>query len=96
MKNQIDKVITKSIDEINEFLIDDEKVKISSKTILFGDQSPLDSLKFFNLILNIEKNLSEEFNTEIILSDSDEEMYNGKNFYNIDSLRKFIIMKIKN
>ncbi len=96
MKNKIDKIVSTSINEINEFLDDDEKVEITSKTALFGDDSPLDSLKFFNLILAIEKNLSDELNLEIVLSDNDEEIYNGENFSNIETLKKHILEKIKN
>lgn len=96
MKNKIDKIVSISINEINEFLDDDEKVEITSKTALFGDDSPLDSLKFFNLILAIEKNLSDELNLEIVLSDNDEEIYNGENFSNIETLKKHILEKIKN
>ena len=96
MKDKIDKIVSNSINEINEFLDDDEKVEITSKTALFGDDSPLDSLKFFNLILAIEKNLSDELNLEIVLSDNDEEIYNGENFSNIETLKKHILEKIKN
>ena len=96
MKDKIDKIVSNSINEINEFLDDDEKVEITSKTALFGDDSPLDSLKFFNLILAIEKNLSDKLNLEIVLSDNDEEIYNGENFSNIETLKKYILEKIKN
>lgn len=94
MKNNITEIIYESIKEINEFLDENDQIKLSLNTYLFGDKSRLDSLKFFNLILSIEAKLKKELNKEILLTDNDEGMLQNKNFQTIKSLRDYILTLI--
>ena len=46
MKNNITEIIYEAINEINEFLDENDKINLNLNTYLFGDNSRLDSLKF--------------------------------------------------
>ena len=94
MKNNITEIIYEAINEINEFLDENDKINLNLNTYLFGDNSRLDSLKFFNLILSIESKLKTQLNKEILLTDNDEGMLQNKNFQTIKSLRDYILTLI--
>jgi len=90
MQNKITNIIYESIEEINEFLDENEKIKLSLNTFLLGDKSNLDSLKFFNLILSIERKIKDNLNKEILLTDNDESIFESNNFKTVRDLRDYI------
>lgn len=68
MKEQIYNIIIDSIIEFNETL--DDKIQLSRgrETPLFGKNGVLDSLSLVNLIVQVEEDISENFNCPIILT----------------------------
>ena len=95
MIKKIINIIYISIDEINEFLDDDSKIKKKENTILFDSDNGLDSLSFFNLVLAIEKKIFEDFNVKIILTDIDDLDHNNNPFKTVLSTAQYIENKIK-
>lgn len=90
MQNKITNIIYESVKEINEFLDENEKIKLSLNTFLLGDKSSLDSLKFFNLILSIERKIKDNLNKDILLTDNDESIFESNNFKTVRDLRDYI------
>ena len=65
----LQKIVYDSIDELNQQLDDDNKLKKSLDTKLFGGSSKLDSLGLINLIVNIEQNIEDEFDLSLTIAD---------------------------
>ena len=95
MIKKIISIIYESIDEINEFLDDNSKIKKNENTILFDSDNGLDSLSFFNLVLAIEKKISEDFRVRVILTDIDDLDDDNNPFKTVRSTAKYIENKIK-
>ena len=69
IKKEVTKVVYKAVDEINQLLPQDKKVKKSLETVLLGKSAALDSLGLVNLIVEIEQGIQENFNSSINLAD---------------------------
>tara|TARA_B100000579_G_C22445949_1_gene672026 strand:+ start:333 stop:620 length:288 start_codon:yes stop_codon:yes gene_type:complete len=95
MIKKIISIIYESIDEINEFLDDNSKIKKNENTILFDSDNGLDSLSFFNLVLAIEKKISEDYSVKIILTDIDDLDNDNNPFKTVRSTAQYIVNKIK-
>ena len=95
MIKKIINIIYISIDEINEFLDDNSKIKKKENTILFDSDNGLDSLSFFNLILAIEKKIFEDFKKKIILTDIDDLDDDNNPFKTVRSTAEYIVNKLK-
>tara|TARA_B100001057_G_scaffold214691_1_gene215014 strand:+ start:994 stop:1308 length:315 start_codon:yes stop_codon:yes gene_type:complete len=88
-------IINKSIDEVNKL---NKKYKLSKKknSTLIGTSSNLDSLGLVNLILNIEKNIEEKFSLSLVLADEKAMSQERSPFRDINSLKKYICLMVKN
>jgi len=65
MKKKIENIIYQSIDELNNFLLDnDQKLEKSLKLIIFGSDSMLDSLSTINFIVILEEKINITFNDD--------------------------------
>ena len=95
MIKKIINIIYISIDEINEFLDDNSKIAKNENTILFDSDNGLDSLSFFNLVLAIEKKISEDYSVKIILTDIDDLDNDNNPFKTVRSTAQYIVNKIK-
>ncbi len=69
MKEKILKLIYEAIDVLNAQLSKEEYIEKSASTALFGQGSKLDSLGLINLIVAVEQNIEDEFETSITLAD---------------------------
>jgi acyl carrier protein len=65
MKEKVEFVIYKVIDEINLQLIDSEKIEKLKTTVLFGDDAKLDSLGLINFIVQLELQIDTDFGKHI-------------------------------
>lgn len=88
------KLIYDSIDEINEELEDDEKVKKGEDTVIYADGSSLDSLGLVNLITIIEQKLEEETGEYITIADERALSMESSPFQNVKSLKEYIELLI--
>jgi len=69
MRAKIISMVYEAIDSINEQNDQDELIEKSENTTLFGKDSKLDSLGLVNLIVAVEQNIEDEFETTITLAD---------------------------
>ena len=56
-KNQIKLVVHRSIDRMNELLLDENAISKEGATILVGDNSPLDSMGMINFLVALEEEM---------------------------------------
>ncbi|GBD88598.1 hypothetical protein BMS3Abin03_02534 [bacterium BMS3Abin03] len=95
MNDKVYKCIIKTIEEFNEEL--DKKVDISKgrETELFSGNSVLDSLGLVNLIVAIEENLAEEFDTNITITSEKAMSRRVSPFLNVGTLTDYITEILK-
>lgn len=69
---EIDKesIIANIISEVsNSINTDNEEIVINENTVIYGDNSQLDSLSLVSLIVAVEQNIEDEFGISITLAD---------------------------
>ena len=86
-------IVKKSIEELNELLPNEKKLKIKDTTPLIGDKSSLESIDLVNLFVSLEKNLKSEKNLYLTF---DELLKDLKNLKTINSLEIFLKNKFEN
>ncbi|MDA9806283.1 hypothetical protein N9D05_03140 [Alphaproteobacteria bacterium] len=69
---------------------------MTNKTIIFGEGSELDSLDLVNALLAIESEIAEQFNVSVEVIDEDSIISDESPFQNIDTLTRFLIVKVNN
>ena len=92
MKRKILQSIYNSIDSLNDQLPSEEHIEKSNDTDLFGSGSTLDSLGLINLIVAIEQNIEDDFDTSITLADERAMSQNQSPFRNVESIVDYIEM----
>lgn len=89
-EEKIEKMILEALNNINESISENNKIQISVNTILFGRNSEIDSLALVSLVVDLETTLSEEFGSDISLTD-DRAMTREKSpFTDVMSLKEYI------
>ena len=92
MKNKSLNVIYRSIDEYNNQINDELKIRNSTNTILMGSKSNLDSLGLVNLLVIIEQNIEDEFDVSIAIADERAMSQKHSPFRTIGTLADYIDM----
>ena len=89
-ENKIIETIYKAIEEVNIGM--DEKLCTNSgpNLTLYGEGSPLDSLGLVSLIVNIESNIEDAFNTTISLANEKAVSQKNSPFKTVGSLATYI------
>lgn len=91
-KEKVQELIYNSIDEIKD-MINDEEVSFIKRpdAVLYGAESPLDSMAIVALIINIEQKFYDEFNKTITIAN--EKAVSAKNspFKTVSSLTDYIL-----
>lgn len=88
--DKIIQVILQAIDELNEQLPKEEKIKTSADTVLLGDGGNLDSLRLISLITTVEQKIEENFGMTITLLDDMASLDNDNPFRTIISLSDYV------
>lgn len=88
---QIRNVVFESIDEINSFQATDMKLEKKEDTVLYGQNTKLDSLGLVNLIVDVEQRMSDKLNVTIDLTDEKALSQNHSPFLSVKSLCDYII-----
>lgn len=65
----VQKIINESIDEINDFLPQDNQLTKDEDQLLYGSNGVLDSMAIINFCLMVEEKFAEEFSKKISLID---------------------------
>ncbi len=79
-----------AIDELNEQLPKEEKLKESVDTVLFGSGGILDSLRLVSLVTTVEQKIEEKFGMTITLFDDIAALENDNPFRTVSSLANYV------
>ncbi|SRR6266540_2295416 len=90
-QDSVRQVLFDTIEEINETLPDDRKLKKQSETRLFGRDSSLDSLGLVNLIVAFEQRLADEFGLALTLADEKALSRKSSPFRSVDSFTNYVL-----
>ena len=90
-RDTVQRVLFDAIDEINDALPDDRKLRKQPETRLFGGESTLDSLGLVNLIVAIEQRLDEDLGLALTLADEKALSRKASPFRSIDSLANYVL-----
>lgn len=93
--NKIIEVIYNSIEEINYSLPEDNQIKKSLETVLFGRKGNLDSLGLVNLIIEIEREINESFSKNITIADEKAVSQKNSPFKTVETLANYIYSLIE-
>jgi len=63
------RLIFDAIEEMNEYLPDEEQLEMSSETVLFGEEARLDSIGLVDLIVAIEQRIDDALGVSVALAD---------------------------
>jgi len=86
------KILFDSIDELNLDLDSEEKILKDENTVVFGENSGLDSIGLVNFITIIEERLEEETGHFVTIADERALSFEDSPFKTISTLRNYIEM----
>jgi len=66
-RDQIENVVYRAIDQVNELLLDENALTKERITILIGEGSNLDSMGFVNFVVALEEELEREIGLDLNL-----------------------------
>ena len=78
-------------EEINSLPSRKEPLKKSEDTVLFGGSDGLDSLDLVNLIIGVEEEIGDVFNTEIALADESAMSEENSPYRTVKTLADYIL-----
>lgn len=87
---KVTRAIFEAIDEINEQLLEDQRLTKTKKTVLFGESGKLDSLGLVNLIVATEQKLEEIFDVSLTLADEKAMSQRNSPFKSVTTLAEYI------
>ena len=87
--NKILTAIYVAVDQIND-MSEEYHLDKSPETILFGKNGSLDSIGLVNLIVSIEQNIEDTFNTSIVLANEEAMSKKDSPFRRIGTLADYI------
>ena len=91
-RERIIQVIYNTIDEeINSIASRKEPLIKSEETVLFGGSDGLDSLHLVNLIIGVEEEIGDEFDTKIALADENAMSEDNSPYRTVQTLADYII-----
>jgi acyl carrier protein len=82
--------VTEAIDELNEQLPKDEKLKKSVDTVLFASGGNLDSLRLVSFVTTIEQKIEEKFGRTVTLLSDIDALENDNPFRTVNSLADYV------
>lgn len=90
MNMNVLEVIFESIDELNQDLNSDEQIEKDLGSIIFGQQSSLDSMGLVNLITIIEQKIEDETGEFIAIADERAMSMESSPFKTVETLKNYI------
>ena len=89
--NIVSDLILGVINELNNELQTDNKIKESVDTILIGEEGSLDSIGFVNFITMLEEKIDDKFQIALVLTEDEELIFSDDGpFRTVGSLAKYI------
>ena len=90
MKKKIIKIIFSVINDMNKESEDKIEIKSETDTQLYGDGGHLDSIGLINLIVTLEQEIEDEFDTSVTLADERALSQKQSPFQTVNSLANYI------
>ena len=91
MKQQrIKLAINKAIDEVNDQLLEKQRIEKSDQTILIGSEAKIDSLALVNLIVAVEEKINDEFGVNVSLVNEKAMSQDDSPFKNIRTFINYV------
>jgi acyl carrier protein len=88
---EVGALIEQALRTLNEERSADEQIAIGADTVLFGEDSVLDSLALVSVIVDIETLASDQFGRAVSLTDDRAMARDPVPFVNVQSLRDYIL-----
>jgi acyl carrier protein len=89
-KDKIFEIVLTKLTELNDTMPADQKFNVGKDTVLFGNNSSIDSLSLVSVIVDIETAFSEEHDHDISLTDDRAMTREINPFENVSSLVDYI------
>jgi len=89
-KDKIYEIVINQVNELVDTMPDDQKFEVSKDTILFGNNSNIDSLSLVSLIVDLEGLFAAEHNIDLSLTDDRAMTREQSPFDNITTLVDYI------
>lgn len=89
-KQQIFDIVINQVKELNETLPAEQQFSVDKDTVLFGNDSKIDSLSLVSVIVDLEGIFSDEFDMDISLTDDRAMTRAISPFDNVESLVDYI------
>ena len=83
--------VMEAVDELNEQIPKEQKLKKSADTALFGSGGSLDSLGLVSLVTTVEQKIEEKFGITATIFDDITALENNNPFRTIGSLSDYIV-----
>ena len=87
-------IIFSAIDEHNKMAPPETQVQKSMDTVLFGKNGRMDSLGLVNLIVNVEKEVNEQFGKIITLADEKAFAMESSPFLTVNSFLEYLALRV--
>ena len=88
---KVEKLILDALQSINDVMPSDQQITISLDVVLFGENPQIDSLSLVSLVVDLESELSEEFDMDILLTDDQAMTREISPFLTVITLRDYIM-----
>lgn len=90
MSDRVFKAIVSAVNELNEDWRYQVLRDVSVETVLFGAESPIDSMGLVALIATVEQNLKDTLGVELVLADDRAFSKNRSPFRSVGALESYI------
>lgn len=87
---KIYELVIKQLDELNETLPNEQQFVADKNTVLFGNNSNIDSLSLVSVIVDLETVFSDEYGQDISLTDDRAMTREISPFTNVQNLAEYI------
>lgn len=95
MRDQVFALVKAAIDELNEELEYDTLENVSEDTVVFGGEDGIDSLSLVRLVVELEREVAENFNKRVTLADEKAMSMRNSPYRSAGSLTDFIIERME-
>ena len=94
-RQEIKEIVLNQVEQLNDTFPEVQKIIVNENTVLFGNESSIDSLSLVSIIVDLEMLFSTEYTQDISLTD-DRAMARAQSpFTNITTLVDYIFELIK-
>lgn len=89
-EKRIEQAVFAAVDELNEGMLEEQRLNKSGSTLLYGDNGCLDSLGLVNLIVAVEEQIADTFEINLTLADEKAMSQRHSPFRSLDTLCTYI------